>query len=81
MSQASEGRRLIRTAYDEGGLSGATMERPAIKRLLEHIRQGLIEVIVVYKVDHAGTLLSTDRSANRRRKGATHRRQGPHSCC
>jgi len=50
-SQASEGWRLIRTAYDDGGLSGATMERPALKRLLEHIRQGLIEVIVVYKVD------------------------------
>ena len=50
-SQASEGWRLIRTGYDDGGLSGATMERPALKRLLEHIRQGLIEVIVVYKVD------------------------------
>ena len=41
--QASEGWRLIRTAYDDGGLSGATMERPALQRLLEHIRQGLIE--------------------------------------
>jgi DNA invertase Pin-like site-specific DNA recombinase len=80
-SQASEGQRLIRTAYDDGGLSGTTMERPAIKRLLGHIRQGLIEVIVVYKVDHAGTLWSADRSANRHRKGATHGRQGPHSCC
>src|SRR5260370_31228751 len=50
-SQASEGWRLIRTSYDDGGLSGATMERPALKRLLDHIRQGLIEVIVVYKVD------------------------------
>ena len=50
-SQASEGWRLIRTAYDDGGLSGATMERPALKRLLDHIRPGLIEVIVVYKVD------------------------------
>jgi site-specific DNA recombinase len=50
-SQASEGWRLVKTAYDDGGLSGASMERPALKRLLDHIRQGLIEVVVVYKVD------------------------------
>ena len=40
-SQASEGWRLIRTAYDDAGLSGATMERPALKRLLDHIRRDL----------------------------------------
>ena len=57
-SQASEGWRLIRTAYDDGGLSGATMERPALQRLLEHIRQGLIEVIVVYKVDRLSRSLA-----------------------
>jgi DNA invertase Pin-like site-specific DNA recombinase len=50
-SQASEGWRLVRTHYDDGGLSGASMERPAPQQLLEHIRQGLIEVVVVYKVD------------------------------
>jgi DNA invertase Pin-like site-specific DNA recombinase len=50
-SQASEGWRLVKTHYDDGGLSGASMERPALQRLLEHIRQGLIEVVVVYKVD------------------------------
>jgi site-specific DNA recombinase len=50
-SQAGEGWRLIKTAYDDGGLSGATMERPALQRLLGHIRQGLIEIVVVYKVD------------------------------
>jgi DNA invertase Pin-like site-specific DNA recombinase len=50
-SQASEGWRLVRTHYDDGGLSGASMERPALQRLLEHIRQGLVEVVVVYKVD------------------------------
>ncbi len=50
-SQASEGWRLVRTHYDDGGLSGASMERPALKQLLEHIGQGLIEAVVVYKVD------------------------------
>jgi DNA invertase Pin-like site-specific DNA recombinase len=50
-SQVSEGWRLVETHYDDGGLSGASMERPALQRLLEHIRQGLVEVVVVYKVD------------------------------
>src|SRR5271163_904396 len=50
-SQAGEGWRLVKTPYDDGGLSGATMERPALQRLLAEIRQGLIDVVVVYKVD------------------------------
>src|ERR1700730_15672452 len=50
-SQAREGWRLIRTAYDDGGLSGATMERPALQRLMADLNQGLIDVVVVYKVD------------------------------
>ena len=50
-SQAGEGWRLIKTAYDDGGLSGATMERPALQRLMPAIKQGLINVVVVYKVD------------------------------
>jgi len=50
-SQAGEGWRLVKTAYDDGGLSGGTMERPALQRLLADISQGLIEVVVVYKVD------------------------------
>src|SRR5713101_8142550 len=50
-SQAGEGWKLIKTAYDDGGLSGGTMERPALQRLLTNIREGLIDVIVVYKVD------------------------------
>jgi site-specific DNA recombinase len=32
-SQAGEGWRLVKSAYDDGGLSGATMERPALQRL------------------------------------------------
>jgi len=50
-SQASEGWRLVKTHYDDGGISGGSMERPALQHLLCHIRQGLIEVVVVYKID------------------------------
>src|SRR5271166_6541615 len=37
--------------YDDGGLSGGTLERPALKRLLEDIKGGKVQIIVVYKVD------------------------------
>jgi site-specific DNA recombinase len=50
-SQAHEGWKLIRTHYDDGGYSGGSMERPALKRLLDDIRAHRIDVIVVYKVD------------------------------
>src|ERR1700676_2119092 len=50
-SQAGEGWRLIKTAYDDGGLSGGNMERPALKRLLADISSGIVDVVVVYKVD------------------------------
>ena len=50
-SQAHEGWKLVKTAYDDGGFSGGTMERPAVKRLMADLKQGLIDVVVVYKVD------------------------------
>src|SRR5579864_6628186 len=50
-SQVGEGWRLIKSAYDDGGLSGGNMERPALQQLLTDIRRGLIDVVVVYKVD------------------------------
>src|ERR1700682_62465 len=50
-SQASEGWRLIKTAYDDGGLSGGTMERAALQQLLTDIGEGLVDIVVVYKVD------------------------------
>ena len=50
-SQAGEGWRLVKTAYDDGGISGGTMERPALQRLLSGIDEGRIDVVVVYKVD------------------------------
>ena len=50
-SQAGEGWRLVKTAYDDGGISGGTMERPALQRLLSDIDEGRIDTVVVYKVD------------------------------
>src|SRR5246127_3970542 len=50
-SQAGEGWRLVKDAYDDGGFSGATIERPGVQQLLANIREGLIDVVVVYKVD------------------------------
>ena len=50
-SQAGEGWRLVKTAYDDGGISGGTMERPGLQRLLADIREKLVDVVVVYKVD------------------------------
>ena len=37
--------------YDDGGFSGGTLERPALKRLLADIAGGLVDVVVVYKID------------------------------
>lgn len=50
-SQASEGWRVIPTLYDDGGFSGGTMERPGLKQLLIDIEAGLVDVVVVYKID------------------------------
>jgi len=51
LSQASEGWSLIPQHYDDGGLSGGTLYRPALQRLLEDVKAGQIDIIVVYKVD------------------------------
>jgi site-specific DNA recombinase len=50
-SQASEGWKLIPTLYDDGGFSGGSMERPALRRLLDDVDAGKIDVVVVYKID------------------------------
>jgi site-specific DNA recombinase len=57
-SQQGEGWRLIKTHYDDGGLSGGTMDRPALQNLLEDIRQQLVDVVVVYKLDRLTRSLS-----------------------
>ncbi len=50
-SQRSEGWVLVRDQYDDGGISGGTLERPGLKQLLADIEDGLIDVVVVYKID------------------------------
>lgn len=50
-SQASEGWTLIEDRYDDGGISGGTLERPALQRMLADIAEGRIDIVVVYKVD------------------------------
>ncbi len=58
LSQKHEGWTAATTLYDDGGYSGGTMERPALKRLIADIESGRIDVIVVYKVDRLTRALS-----------------------
>jgi site-specific DNA recombinase len=51
LSQKHEGWEVVPGAYDDGGFSGGNMERPGLKKLLTDISAGLIDTIVVYKVD------------------------------
>src|SRR5215472_14856929 len=57
-SQKHEGWTVLPTLYDDGGFSGGTLERPALKRLLDDIEARQIDVIVVYKVDRLTRALS-----------------------
>jgi site-specific DNA recombinase len=57
-SQAHAGWTLLRGKYDDGGFSGSDTDRPALQRLLEDVRAGKIDVIVVYKVDRLTRSLS-----------------------
>ena len=50
-SQRAEGWLLLSDRYDDGGFSGGTLERPALKRLLTDIEAGGVDVVVVYKID------------------------------
>jgi hypothetical protein len=50
-SQAGEGWRRVPEPFDDGGLSGASLDRPALQALLAEVRAGKIDVVVVYKVD------------------------------
>ena len=50
-SQAHEGWKCLKTRYDDGGLSGGTLERPALQSLLADIQSRRVDVVVVYKVD------------------------------
>jgi site-specific DNA recombinase len=50
-SQAHEGWKLLREKFDDGGFSGGSMERPALRKLLSDIKDRKIDIVVVYKVD------------------------------
>lgn len=50
-SQTHEGWRALPEHYDDGGFTGANMDRPALKRLLEDVKAGSVTCVVVYKVD------------------------------
>ena len=50
-SQAHEGWVLVRERFDDGGLSGASLDRPALQDLLNKVRARQIDIVVVYKVD------------------------------
>jgi site-specific DNA recombinase len=50
-SQKHEGWVMLTDAYDDGGLSGGSLERPALQHLLDDVRSGRVDQIVVYKID------------------------------
>jgi DNA invertase Pin-like site-specific DNA recombinase len=56
-SQKPEGWVLVPDRYDDGGISGATLERPALKRLLADIEAQRVDVVVVYKIDRLSRAL------------------------
>ncbi len=57
-SQKHEGWLLLDDHYDDGGFTGGNMERPALKRLMQAIEQGFIDIVVVYKVDRLSRSLA-----------------------
>jgi site-specific DNA recombinase len=56
-SQKAEGWCLIPEHYDDDGISGATLERPALQRLLADIETKRVDVVVVYKIDRLSRAL------------------------
>src|SRR6195952_1124309 len=51
VSQRAEGWVLVPDRYDDGGISGGTLERPALKRLLADLEAGKFDIVLVYKID------------------------------
>jgi DNA invertase Pin-like site-specific DNA recombinase len=51
MSQTHEGWICLTSRYDDGGFTGGNMERPGLQALMRDIDRGLVDVVVVYKVD------------------------------
>jgi site-specific DNA recombinase len=65
LSQKHEGWTVSPALYDDGGFSGGTMGRPALKRLIAGIEAGQIDVVVVYKVDRLTRALRILPSSSR----------------
>ena len=59
-SQRHEGWKLVTDRYDDGGVSGATLERPAVQHLLADIDAGRVNRVVVYKIDRLTRSLGGD---------------------
>lgn len=57
-SQRSEGWVVLREQYDDGDVSGGTLERPGLKALMQDIEDGLVDVVVVYKIDRLSRSLA-----------------------
>lgn len=57
-SQKSEGWEVIPEHFDDGGWSGSNTERPALQRLLAEVREGRVQVIMVYKLDRMSRSLT-----------------------
>src|SRR3954469_6368330 len=57
VSQKAEGWMLVPDRYDDGGVSGGTLERPALQRLLADIEARRVDVVVVYKIDRLSRAL------------------------
>lgn len=58
LSQRHEGWTLVKDRYDDGGFSGGTMDRPALKRLLADVEAGRVGIILLYKIDRLTRSLS-----------------------
>ncbi|WP_075220685.1 recombinase family protein [Acuticoccus yangtzensis] len=57
-SQKPEGWVLLRGQYDDGGFSGGTLERPGLQALIADIEDGLVDVVIVYKIDRLSRSLA-----------------------
>lgn len=51
ISQKTEGWKIVKTRYEDGGFSGGNMERPGLQKLLTDIKEGKVDIVVVYKID------------------------------
>ena len=61
-SQQHEGWELVPKHYDDGGFTGGTIQRPALKRLMDDIKVGRVNCVVVYQVDRLSRSLGSGRT-------------------